>query len=136
MIEDVIPGASGPQSMIEQDRPHELIDELAGITPKLFADIAPDHEEQQKMVQKFMDCEEFAVIAFWDLDPEQDVFSCTRHFYVPNPKKRMTRDVNGTQLYEILYLSKHGRNRDKEIFFFFEGPLVEVDQDLNEVDAT
>ena len=63
--------------------------------------------------------EEIAVIAFWELsDNGLDKFECSRHFYVPNPKKRMTRDIKGTELYNVLYVSPH----NKDVFFFFEGP--------------
>lgn len=72
-----------------------------------------------------MECEEFAVIAFWALHETVDKFKCIRHFYIPNPKKRMVKDVGGTELYEVLYLSNHSSNKNKEIFFFFEGPQIE-----------
>ena len=55
-----------------------------------------------------------------------------RHFYVPNPKKRMVRDVGGTQLYEVLYSSVH----NKDVFLFFEGPEVGPDENIAFIEQT
>ena len=70
-------------------------------------------------MNKFWEGEELAVIAFWD-KIDGGNYSCSRHFYVPNPKKRVVREVAGKELYEVLYLSKHCN----DIFFFFEGPEI------------
>ena len=69
-----------------------------------YADIAVDNKLQEEAVNKFWEGEEIAVIAFWDQN-EGGNFSCSRHFYVPNPKKRAVREVAGKELYEVLYLS-------------------------------
>ena len=62
------------------------------------------------------DSEEFAVVAFWDLD-ETDVFECTRFFIVPYPQLREIKRVQGSILFEFLQVSEH----TKEVFFFFKG---------------
>ena len=55
-------------NLLDMEKPHEKVDPLTGVTPKLFADLAKDNDEQKKLANKFMECEEFAVIAFWDLE--------------------------------------------------------------------
>ena len=73
-----------------------------------------------------MDCEEFAIVGFWNLikrpadkngTQEADKYKCTRRFYIPNPMKRMVRSQGETNLYTILYTSHHS----KDIFFFYKG---------------
>ena len=43
-------------------------------------------------------------MAFWDLD-ETNVFVCSRFFIIPNPIKRIIRDVEGTVLHQVLFYS-------------------------------
>ena len=64
-----------------------------------------------------MGCSEFAVIAFWDLEPETDNYYCSRYFIAPNPKSRIVAETAGTIVKEVLYVSHHTR----DVFFFFEG---------------
>ena len=62
------------------------------------------------------DCTEFAAIAFWDLT-ETDVYKCSRFFVVPNPQKRVIKDVRGTLVYQVLFES----SETHDIFFFWKG---------------
>ena len=48
---------------------------------------------------------------------------------MPNPKKRMVKDVGGTQLYQVLFTSEE----TKDVFLFFEGPELEIDEDIAHV---
>lgn len=64
-----------------------------------------------------MECQEFATVAFWDLDALTDQFNCTRFFIMPNPMKRTIQDVEDTQLDQVLFSSPH----TKDVFFFFKG---------------
>ena len=75
-----------------------------------------------------MDAKELAVIAFWDLDPEEDKFKCTRFCIVPSPMKRTIKEVGTTTLSQILYPSQH----NKEVFFFFSGYDTKAIEDLSE----
>ena len=76
-----------------------------------------------------MDAKDLAVIAFWDLDPEEDKFKCSRFFIVPSPMKRTIKEVgDGSTLSQILYSSQH----NKEVFFFFMGYDIKAIEDLNE----
>lgn len=43
-------------------------------------------------VEARMKCKEFAVVAFWDLD-EGEVLQCSHFFIIPNPTKRIIREV-------------------------------------------
>ena len=65
-------GDPAEESLLDAKKPHEKVDAVAGVTPKLYADIAKDDTEQKKVVNNFMGCEDFAVIAFWDLDSEDN----------------------------------------------------------------
>ena len=71
-----------------------------------------------------MNCQEFAVVAFWDYSQEDDQFKCTRFFIMPNPMKRTIKESEGTKLDQVLYSSPH----NKEVFFFFKG--YEIRDDL------
>ena len=73
-----------------------------------------------------MDAKELAVVAFWDLDPEDDKFKCTRFFIVPSPMKRTIKEVGTATLSQILYTSQH----NKEVFFFFMGYKNKTIEDL------
>lgn len=47
---------------------NERVDPITGIAPEHYADaIRVDKPEQEKAAKVYMDCKEFAVIAFWDL---------------------------------------------------------------------
>ena len=84
---------------------------------------------QSQTVNVYEKSDEFAVVAFWDLNvdkvsqvsnqkkDEQNKFICTRFFCIPNPKKRTIQDSDGTELHQVLYTSTH----TNDIFFFFEG---------------
>ena len=69
------------------------------------------------MNRALMNCEEYAIVSFWDLEEQSDKFVCVRFFLIPNPMKRMVMDSDGTQLYQVLYSSPH----TNDVFFFFKG---------------
>ena len=62
------------------------------------------------------------MVAFWDLH-ETDVFNCTHFFKIPNPRKRIVRDVDGTILYQVLFTSQH----TNDVFFFWKGNEIHLD---------
>ena len=62
-------------------------------------------------------CEEYAIIAFWSLHPEDDTFECDNFFYVPNPYKRTIRKDDDVELSQVLYSSPH----TNDIYFFYKG---------------
>ena len=68
------------------------------------------------------------MIAFWDVDPVDDAFKCTRFFILPNPMKRNIIDTEGTQLDQVLYESTH----TKEVFFFFKAYEVQPIEEFEE----
>ena len=63
-------------------------------------------------------------MAFWDLH-ETDVFNCTHFFKIPNPRKRIVRDVDDTKLYQVLFTSQH----TDDVFFFWKGREVHIEND-------
>ena len=119
----LLSGNPAEGSLLDASQPHEKVCDVAGVTPKLYADIAKDDKEQKKIST---DCEDFAVIAFWDLNSEDNLFKCSRHFYVPCPKKRTVHELCGTEIHEFLFVSQHTRNANKDVFFYFEGAEVEI----------
>ena len=94
---------------------NETVDPVAGVFAKEYAKVFKS-ESQDVAVSGFMNCTDYAVIGFWDLQ-ESDRFECTRFFIVPNPMVRNIRDCDGTKLDQILYHSIH----TDDIFFFFRG---------------
>lgn len=96
---------------------HEAVDVIAGIEPHHYCNIGRSGS-QRLMNRALMDCQEYAIVSFWDLDEQgTDKFYCTRFFIIPNPMKRMVIDAEGTVLYQVLYSSPH----NNEVFFFFKG---------------
>ena len=87
-------------ALYEKNHLNEKVDQLTGISPKYYADVDKSTLLQKEVVNNFLGkCEEIAVIAFWELSKDvEDKFECKRHFYVPNPKKRCVRDIEGTDL--------------------------------------
>ena len=71
------------------------------------------------------DCNEFAVVAFWDLD-KTDVFVCNRFFIIPSPFKRSVMDAKGTSVHQVLFTSEH----TKDVFFFWRGVEMSLVDDL------
>ena len=59
-------------------------DKISGISPEHYADIK---EDEVPVGTDFRNSEEFAVIAFWELDDDEK-FECKRFFIVPIPLKR------------------------------------------------
>ena len=78
---------------------NETVDPLIGITPTHYANIEKDVSRDNSLENKmraYMNCEEFAVLAFWNLNEKLNLFECIRFFIVPNPMKRTIKDVNGS----------------------------------------
>ena len=72
---------------------------MIGIAPSHYAKIEKDVSRDnslEKRMRAYMDCKEFAVLAFWNLNEELNLFECIRYFIVPNPMKRTIKDVNGS----------------------------------------
>ena len=44
---------------------NEEVDQLAGVAPELYANISKS-DSQALAVRAYMNCQEFAVVAFWD----------------------------------------------------------------------
>ena len=104
------------------------VDQLTGICPTHYANIQ-ESTSQRLAMKAAMDCREFAVVAFWDLNAEDDTFKCVRFFIMPNPIKRTIMDKGNTKLDQILYTSSH----TKDVFFFFKGYQMSGGDDLDEV---
>ena len=94
---------------------NEVVDPISGVVAKEYAKVFKS-ESQDLAVSGYMNCTDYAVIGFWDLD-ENDKFVCTRFFIVPNPMVRNIQDCEGTKIDQILYHSIH----TDDIFFFFRG---------------
>ena len=73
-----------------------------------------------------MNAKELALVAFWDLDPTKDQMVCKCYFMIPNPMKRMIKTADGTNMYQVLYVSQH----TKDVFFFFKGYKIDGGDDL------
>ena len=106
----------------------EVVDPISGVSATHYANINKS-KSQQLAIKACMDGKELAVIAFWDLDPDDDSFKCKRFFILPNPMKRNIIDTEGTQLDQVLYESTH----TKEVFFFFKGYEMGAGEDLEEI---
>ena len=52
------------------------------------------------------------------------MFKCSRFFIIPDPVKRIIRDVGGTVVYQVLFVSE----KTDDVFFFYD------DQDNPTVD--
>ena len=96
----------------------EEVDPVTGINNEEYARLNKNEEIEEDAKQP----EEIAIIGFWKLK-EDGVFRCIHSFEVPNPMKREVVDVQGTNLYEVLFRGDDG----KEIFFMFD---AEKDEDL------
>ncbi len=79
-----------------------------------------------------MNCADYAIIGFWDLDKPNDTFKCSRFFIVPSPMKRTIQDSEETELDQILYTS----DVTGDVFFFFKGYIELQGDDLDEVRNT
>ena len=69
----------------------------------------------------YMGCKEFAVVAFWDLDKDTDLFICKRFFIAPSPMSRTVKDCDGTKIEQVLFTSHH----TKDVFFFYKGREIQ-----------
>ena len=98
---------------------------IAGVEPLHYADIKQSPSQRQ-MVRVQMNCQEYAIVATWDLDPDTDKFICSRFFLIPNPMKRMVKKASGTELFQVLYSSPHS----KDVFFFFKGYALSGGEDI------
>lgn len=81
--------------MYQPRRMNEQVDQVEGIEPEEYAKIGKS-TSQYFANRSYMECQEFATIAFWDLDTLTDQFKCTRFFIAPNPMKRTIQDVEET----------------------------------------
>ena len=106
---------------------HEHVDVITGISPKVWAHIQKS-PQQTNQIRARMNCEEYALVAFWDFDVQKDQMVCERFFMIPNPLKRMIQGKKGTELNQVLYVSEH----TKEVFFFFKGYEVDNIADLKQ----
>ena len=78
---------------------NETVDPLIGIAPSYYANIEKDVSRDnslEKKMRSYMNCKEFGVVAFWNLNEEMNLFECIRYFIVPNPMKRTIKDVKGS----------------------------------------
>jgi len=75
---------------------NESVDLISGVAPIEYAKVV-ESASQDLAVNAFMNCAEYAVVGFWDLDTDER-FKCTRFFIVPNPMVRNIKDSEGTTL--------------------------------------
>ena len=91
-------------------------DKLLGIQNNLYADIELNATAEKLSAKTRKSCKEFAVVAFWDLQKDTDVFKCSRFFIIPDPVKRIIRELNETVVYQILFVS----DKTDDVFFFWK----------------
>jgi hypothetical protein len=97
---------------------NEAVDEVDGIENDEYARLkyVPDNAES-------CDQSEVAVIGFWKLTTNQ-VFRCYHFFYVPNPMKREVKDIEGTDLQQVLYTGvAPAPEVPGDIFFFYKDDI-------------
>lgn len=102
------------------------VSKLLGIQNSHYADIK-NSSSNELSSQAREDCDEFAVVAFWDLT-SVDTFKCNRFFIIPNPHKRIVKDSSGTLVYRVLYTSE----QTQDVFFFYKGKNEQTCDDLKE----
>ena len=107
---------------------HETVDLVTGVGAQEYARI----KEIVTFGTAFMNCADYAIIGFWDLDKPNDTFKCSRFFIAPSPMKRTIQDSDETELDQILYTS----DVTNDVFFFFKGYLEYQGDDLDEVRNT
>ena len=73
------------------------MDKLLGVQNQHYADIQKSKSNVLGSETR-QECNEFAVVAFWDLD-KTDVFVCNRFFIIPSPFKRSVMDAKGTTVH-------------------------------------
>ena len=95
---------------------NENINEVLGVSPEHYANVVEDSNYKDGF-NAMTECENYAVIGFWDLKKVSDTFKCVRFFVMPDPYMRMISKCDDTELYQILYSSQHS----KDVFLFFEG---------------
>ena len=100
--------SNAPDYMYSSNRLMEEVDENLGIQSIEFARIG------QTMSREVCPEKEVAIIAYWKQTPSH-VFKCYHYFYVPNPMKRVIKDVADATLHQMLYTGQKG-----EIFFFYK----------------
>lgn len=105
---------------------------MTGVSPVRWADIRPSFNQQQMQIDAKQNCQEYAIIGFWKLDPKKDTMVCKRFFIVPNPMKRMIKNTEGTFLYQVLYFSEH----TEEVFFFYKGYQAAKDESGKSADES
>jgi len=93
----------------------EQVDEVDGIENEEYARLkyVPDNAES-------CDARDVAVIGFWKLT-DDSVFRCYHFFYVPNPMMREVKDIEGTDLQQVLYTGVAPEPQvPGDIFFFYK----------------
>ena len=110
---------------------HETVEPVTGVGAQEYASIQKS-ESQDLAVKAFMNCADYAIIGFWDLDKLDDRFKCSRFFIAPSPMKRTIQDSDETELDQILYTS----DVTYDVFFFFKGYIELQGDDLDEVRNT
>ena len=95
----------------------EEVDAIVGIKPVEYAkcELITDQQAMEEM--------EIAIIGFWTLK-DTGVFRCIHSFVISNPMKREVDDVQGTNLYQVLYPGKNG-----EVFFFYDEKNAKKEED-------
>ena len=74
--------------LYKKDNLNLNVDPISGVAPLPYAKIQKS-TSQRLAIRSYMNCTEFAVIAFWELQKDDDTFKCIHFFIVPNPQKRM-----------------------------------------------
>ena len=81
--------------------------------------MAPQAQDDDQVSNAMRTCQEYAVIAYWELESVTDTFECARFFFVPNPCTRTIRKGENSNLRQVLYSSPHSN----DVFFFYKENL-------------
>ena len=87
----------GVDDLYKQVYLNETVDPITGVFAKEYAKVFKS-ESHDLAVSGYMNCTDYAVIGFWDLDEKEDKFVCKRFFIVPNPMVRNIQDCEGTKI--------------------------------------
>ena len=94
---------------------NEAVDEVDGIENDEYARLKYVADNAESCDQS-----EIAVIGFWKLTNNQ-VFRCYHFFYVPNPMMREVKDIEGTDLQQVLYTGvAPAPEVPGDVFFFYK----------------
>ena len=70
---------------------NETINKVSGVSAEHYANVVEDLNYKDGS-NAMTECENYAVIGFWDLQEDDDTFKCVRFFVVPDPYKRMIKN--------------------------------------------